>query len=146
MTGTCLALTNSEVNSQQLASGSSHTGIVNAASVLSPNVVSQCWAVGDTGVRSSQGLTDLLSSEHRSSAQLSPQMFYLCFMLQQDYLGSSVSLAFPAESTEVVFKTDNIFAPSFSCKVGKVTGERRGESGISQKKRPKNTCLNEFKA
>lgn len=89
-------------------------------------------------------LMDPLSSEHWSSAQLFPQMFSLWFMLQQDSLGSSFSLASPAESSAVSFKINDMIAPSYSCKV--VTGEGRRESGISQKKRPKNISLNEFES
>lgn len=80
------------------------------------------------GVRSSQGVMDLLSSEHRSSAQLFPPDVFSLFMLQQDYLGSSFSLAFPAESSGVAFKINNITTPSYSCKVGR--GHRRKNGGV----------------
>lgn len=48
-------------------------------------------------------------------------------MLQQSYLDSSFSVAFPAGNSRITFRINNIIAPSYSCKVGR--GHRRKEGG-----------------
>jgi len=68
---------------------------------------------------------DLLSSEHRSFAQLfPPEVFSLAHAAARLF---GCSLAFPAESSGVTFKI-NIITPNYSCKVGR--GHRRKKEGV----------------
>lgn len=99
------------------------------------------------GSEAAKGSRTCSSQSTGALPSCSPQICSLWFMLQQTYLDSSFSVAFPAENSRITFKINNIIAPSYYCKVGR--GHRRkkwGSSDQSEKTDLKKTHLSEFES